>query len=177
MQAINYTGSHLKSALGGWVQGQGGAEFQPADILKYFNCLKQGLNAGVGPKNIFEIVSNNTRGFTLIELIAVMVILGVMASVAVKKLDLITDTASDRALLEVTKELNVRETIIWTKIKWTGAGWKDDGTLFATLDTDMGPSYVWTAGPNANGGTVAFKSKSVVLTRTPSTSISMGSWK
>ncbi len=81
---------------------------------------------------------NNARGFTLIELIAVMVIMGVMASVAVKKLDLISNTTSDRALLEVRKELNVRETIIWTKIKWTSAGWTDDATLFAMLDTDMG---------------------------------------
>ncbi len=119
---------------------------------------------------------NNARGFTLIELIAVMVIMGVMASVAVKKLDLISDTASDRALLEVRKELNVRETIIWTKIKWTNAGWTDDATLFAMLDTDMGTNYVWTSGPSVGGGTVKFKSSSLVLTRTPSTSISMGRW-
>ncbi len=119
---------------------------------------------------------NNAKGFTLIELIAVMVIMGVMASVAVKKFDLISNTASDRALLEVRKELNVRETIIWTKIKWTSAGWTDDATLFAMLDTDMGTNYVWTSGPNVVGGTIKFKSSSLVLTRTPSTSISMGRW-
>ena len=119
---------------------------------------------------------NNAKGFTLIELIAVMVIMGVMASVAVKKLDLISNTTSDRALLEVRKELNVRETIIWTKIKWTSAGWTDDAALFAMLDTDMGTNYVWTSGPNVGGGTVKFKSSSLVLTRTPSTSISMGRW-
>ena len=119
---------------------------------------------------------NNAKGFTLIELIGVMVIMGVMASVAVKKLDLISDTASDRALQEVKKELNVRETIIWTKIKWTRAGWTNDAALFAMLDTDMGTNYVWTSGPNAGGGTVKFKSSSLVLTRTPSTSLSMGRW-
>ena len=48
--------------------------------------------------------NTNTKGFTLIELIAVMVILGVMASVAVKKYNFISDTASDRALQEVIKE-------------------------------------------------------------------------
>ncbi|MBW2409893.1 MAG: prepilin-type N-terminal cleavage/methylation domain-containing protein [Deltaproteobacteria bacterium] len=119
---------------------------------------------------------NNSKGFSLIELIAVMVILGVMASVAVKKLDLISSTASDRALQEVRKELNVRETVIWTKVKWTSAGWTDDATLFEMLDTNMGTNYVWTSGPNAGGGTVKFKSNSLVLTRTPSTSISMGRW-
>ena len=119
---------------------------------------------------------NDARGFTLIELIAVMVIMGVMASVAVKKLDLISNTTSDRALLEVRKELNVRETIVWTQIKWTSAGWTDDATVFAMLDTDMGTNYVWTSGPNVGGGTVKFKSSSLVLTRTPSTSVSMGRW-
>ena len=119
----------------------------------------------------------NSKGFTLIELIAVMVILGVMASVAVKKFDFISGTAGDRALQEVIKELNVRETIVWTKIKWSHSGWTDDAALFAKMDTDMGSNYVWTAGPDAAGGTVKFKSNSIALTRTPSTSISMGGWK
>ena len=39
---------------------RGGAEFQPADILKYFEDLNQGPNAEVGPKDIFEIASNYT---------------------------------------------------------------------------------------------------------------------
>jgi prepilin-type N-terminal cleavage/methylation domain-containing protein len=36
----------------------------------------------------------NQKGFTLIELISVMIIMGVMSSVAVKKVDFIRDTAS-----------------------------------------------------------------------------------
>ena len=79
-----------------------------------------------------------SKGFTLIELIAVMVILGVMASVAVKKFHLISDTAGDRALQEVIKELNVRETVSWTKIKWSNTGWTDDTDLFAKMDTPNG---------------------------------------
>ena len=119
----------------------------------------------------------NTKGFTLIELIAVMVILGVMASVAVKKLNLISDTASDRALEEVIKELNVRETVSWTKIKWTTTGWTNDADLFALLDTHLGSNYVWTAGPGPAGGTIKFKFTTIVLTRTPSTTSSIGRWK
>ena len=41
------------------VQDQGGTEFQPAGILKYVEDLKRGPNAEVGPKDFFEIVSNN----------------------------------------------------------------------------------------------------------------------
>jgi prepilin-type N-terminal cleavage/methylation domain-containing protein len=58
----------------------------------------------------------NQNGFTLIELISVMVIMGVMGSVAVKKVDFITDTASTRALAIAVKELNVRESLVWSKI-------------------------------------------------------------
>ena len=49
--------SHLKNRI--LVQDQGGAEFQPADILKYDEDLKREPNADIGPKGIFEIASNN----------------------------------------------------------------------------------------------------------------------
>ena len=54
----------------------------------------------------------NQKGFTLIELISVMIITGVMSSIAVKKVDFITDTASTRALAIAVKELNVRESLV-----------------------------------------------------------------
>ena len=41
-----------------------------------------------------------------------MVIMGVMGSVAVKKVDIITDTASSKALAIAIKELNVRESLV-----------------------------------------------------------------
>ena len=59
----------------------------------------------------------NQKGFTLIELISVMIIMGVMSSVAVKKVDFITDTASTRALATTVKELNVRESLVWSNMK------------------------------------------------------------
>jgi hypothetical protein len=48
--------SHLKKRI--LVQDQGGAEFQPAGILKYVEDLKRGPNAEVGTKDFFEIASN-----------------------------------------------------------------------------------------------------------------------
>jgi prepilin-type N-terminal cleavage/methylation domain-containing protein len=59
----------------------------------------------------------NQKGFTLIELLSVMIIMGVMSSVAVKKVDFITDTASTRALATTVKELNVRESLVWSNMK------------------------------------------------------------
>jgi hypothetical protein len=50
------TGSHLKNRI--LDQGQGGTEFQPAGILKYFEELKRGTNTEIGPKDFFEMASN-----------------------------------------------------------------------------------------------------------------------
>ena len=118
----------------------------------------------------------NHKGFTLIELIAVMVIVGVMGSVAVKKMGLVTDTAADRALLLGIRELNVRESLTWTKIKITNPGWKNDGDVFAEIDTNLGAGYGWTSGPAASGGTLRFKSQSALLTRSASAATSAGRW-
>jgi prepilin-type N-terminal cleavage/methylation domain-containing protein len=53
----------------------------------------------------------NQKGFTLVELLSVMIIMGVMGSVAVKKVDFITDTADVQALELAVKELNIRESL------------------------------------------------------------------
>jgi len=55
----------------------------------------------------------NRKGFTLIELMAVLVIMSVMASVAIKKFDLLSDSASITALKTGVRELNTRETLVW----------------------------------------------------------------
>ena len=50
-----YTRSYLKIKI--LVQDQGGAEFQPAGILKYNEDLKRGPNAEIGLKDYFEMAS------------------------------------------------------------------------------------------------------------------------
>jgi hypothetical protein len=52
------TRSHLKNRI--LVQDRGGAEFQTAGILLYVEDLKPGTNKDMGPKDIFEMASNNT---------------------------------------------------------------------------------------------------------------------
>ena len=56
--------SHLKNRI--LVQGQGGAEVQPAGILKYSEELKRGPNTEIGPKDFFEIASNKREGFNAV---------------------------------------------------------------------------------------------------------------
>jgi prepilin-type N-terminal cleavage/methylation domain-containing protein len=123
-----------------------------------------------------ESYTMNQKGFTLIELISVMIIMSVMASVGVKRLDLLSGTATDQIMQEAVKELNIRESMTWTNIKLSSTNWTNDADVFSAMDTNLGAEFVWTAGPNASGGTLHFKTESIALNRTPSTTSSVGSW-
>ena len=83
----------------------------------------------------------NQKGFTLIELISVMIIMGVMSSAAVKKVDFVTGTASTRALSITVKELNVRESLVWSNIKISNDGYTTDEDVFAALDKDLDAKF------------------------------------
>ena len=119
----------------------------------------------------------NQKGFTLIELISVMIIMGVMSSVAVKKVDFITDTASTRALATTVKELNVRESLVWSNMKISNDGYTTDEDVFAALDKNLGAKLKWNPGPAIDGGTLYCESQSSVLNRTPSTTSTAGKWQ
>jgi prepilin-type N-terminal cleavage/methylation domain-containing protein len=119
----------------------------------------------------------NQKGFTLIELLSAMIIMGVMGSVAVKKVDFITDTASARALAIAVRELNVRESLVWSNLKISNDGYITDADLFSVLDKDLGAKFKWNPGPTIDGGTLHCESQSIVLNRTPSTTSAAGKWQ
>jgi prepilin-type N-terminal cleavage/methylation domain-containing protein len=119
----------------------------------------------------------NQKGFTLIELISVMIIMGVMSSVAVKKVDLITDTASTRSLATTVKELNVRESLVWSNMKISNDGYTTDEDVFTALDKNLGAKLKWNPGPTIDGGTLHCESQSIVLNRIPSTTTAAGKWE
>jgi len=119
----------------------------------------------------------NQKGFTLIELISVMIIMGVMSSVAVKKVDFVTDTASTRALAITVKELNVRESLAWSNMKISNDGYTTDEDVFAALDKNLGAKFKWNPGPTIDGGTLHFESQSIVLNRIHSATSLAGKWQ
>ena len=117
------------------------------------------------------------KGFTLIELMSVLVIMGVIFSVAIKKFDLLTDNASITALNVGVRELNTQESLIWIKMKLSDTGWAADLDVYnAVVGESLGAGYSWNPGPNTSGGTLHFKSQSVVLIRNESTRSTVGSW-
>ena len=73
-----------------------------------------------------RIYQKNQKGFTLLEMMSVLVIMGVIVSVAIKKFDLLSNTASITAIKSGIRELNTRETLVWTQIKLSDTGWSND---------------------------------------------------
>ena len=121
----------------------------------------------------------NQKGFTLIELISVMIIMGVMASVSIKRFDILSDSASHRALHAGIKELNIRESLIWTNIKISLDGYTNDEDIFTAVETNLGTGFEWNPDPpdRVTGGTLTFKSASITLNRQESTGTAAGKWE
>jgi prepilin-type N-terminal cleavage/methylation domain-containing protein len=119
---------------------------------------------------------NNQKGFTLIELVSVLIIMGVMVSVVIKKFDLLSDNASITALKSGIRELKSRESVTWFKIKLSDIGYTNDVDVYNAVDKDIGQGFSWNPGPEISGGILHFKSQSVNLNRVQSTPDSPGSW-
>jgi type II secretory pathway pseudopilin PulG len=119
----------------------------------------------------------NQKGFTLIELISIMIILGALGSVAVRKYDNLTNTATQRVLAAAVKELNVRESLIWTNMKISSDGYTNDTDVYTVLNTDLGSRVNWNPGPTIDGGTFHIDSQSIVLNRIHSTNSAAGKWQ
>lgn len=116
------------------------------------------------------------RGFTLIEIIAVLVILSVLAGVAVPRFIDVAASADQRSLDVGIAELNQRESLVWANLKLSNQGWTSDAETFALMDLDLGPGYHWPGGAGASGGTLRFGSETAALSRTPSTTLSAARW-
>jgi prepilin-type N-terminal cleavage/methylation domain-containing protein len=118
----------------------------------------------------------NSKGFTLLEMMSVLVIMGVMFSITIKKFDILSDNASLTALKVGVRELNMRETLVWTNMKLSDLGWTGDADVFSAVDKNIGHKYSWNPHPSVSGGKLHYKAKAIDLNRVASTNKTTGAW-
>jgi len=119
----------------------------------------------------------NQKGFTLIEIIVVLVILSVLASVGISKMESLSDFAKKQTLNQAARELTSRESLTWALVKISDGGWVSDEALFAKINTNLGEGYIWSSGPSLTGGTVQIQSLVIKMARTASTTSTAGKWE
>lgn len=115
----------------------------------------------------------NQKGFTLIEIMAVMIILGILVTFGVTKFIRIDHTAELRGLEIGLRELNTREKLVWTNLKISSTYYNEeeiDTAIIEEVDLNM-TDYKW------NGNVLSLGSASLTLERIPATTKHPGEWR
>ena len=120
--------------------------------------------------------TQNSKGFTLLEMMSILVIMGVMFSITIKKFDILSNNANLTALKVGIRELNTRETLVWTNMKLSDFGWTGDAEVFNAVDKNISHKYGWNPPPNVSGGKLHYNAKSIDLNRVASTNKTTGAW-
>ena len=124
-----------------------------------------------------DMFFRNQSGLTLIEIIAVLVMLAILSSMAVPRFFDLESHVKQRAIDTAILELNSRESLTWANKKSSSAGYDDDKKILEAVDYNLGADYVWLIAPDKLGGTIEFNGISAALNRTPSTASQSAVWR
>jgi prepilin-type N-terminal cleavage/methylation domain-containing protein len=80
---------------------------------------------------------SNRAGFTLTEVIIVLVIMSVLSAIAIQRILTLDSTATRKAFECAVSELNTRECLTWTLLKTSTGELIDDSRVYAAVDTDL----------------------------------------
>ena len=106
----------------------------------------------------------------------VLIILGILASVAVARFNNLEDNSKQTAIDSAISDLNGRESLTWANQKISTTGYDDDQNIINAIDYNLGDGYTWSVAPSQTGGTLEFKGLSVAINRTPSTAAQPAFW-
>ena len=123
-------------------------------------------------------ISLSQKGYTLVEIIVVLVILGTLAALVVPRYVDLAAGSKQKAIDVAISELNGREGLTWANHKVSHSGYVDDAKVQGEIVYIIDPEYTWDPGePTVSGGTITFKGVSVRLDRIASDPTKPAVWK
>lgn len=128
-----------------------------------------------------KLTLEKNEGFTLIELVSVLVIISVLSAVLVPRFLNVDATSKLRAIDVGVADLNGRETLTWAMVKLSVTGYLNDQQVWDQLKISpglsLGSDYSWDAPPTITGGTLRFRGDTAApLNRNPSSIEIPGKW-
>jgi len=83
----------------------------------------------------------NQKGLTLIEIIAVLVILGILGAIAIPRYIKFEENARMRVFDNGLRELNAMESLTWADQKTSESGYISDAKVSGSMNYNLGENF------------------------------------